>query len=329
MRSGLEDLRAASAIFDILKNSPETQVILVRTTGLIGSSFSWPVHRARPDLFKCLNQGFLHIIRNLIFFTPRRQVLVEFEEAPSEIFKCSDKMELNGILEDWFNKGGEEAIHHVPYSRWSKINAQKSKSNNEIISDKSEIPEEIRKKVVNFLANKTGVEPTTIHDEQLLSKDLGLDSLDIAEIQTWIEAEFFISGIDISELINIYDVMRIISGGMEKDVNAVSPKLLDRWNRDAGNRILRFPNPDEPIQTNFLELCDENKKIIGVADELSGALNYGEIKYRVVLLADVIREFPGNRIGIMLPASVGSTLVIFGLSTRRESPRDDQLDTRR
>ena len=67
MRSGFEDLRAATIVFEILQKKPEARIVLVRTRGLLGSSFSWLSQCRRPDLWATLKHGALHIILNSSF----------------------------------------------------------------------------------------------------------------------------------------------------------------------------------------------------------------------------------------------------------------------
>jgi len=46
-------------------------------------------------------------------------------------------------------------------------------------------------------------------------------------------------------------------------------------------------------------------------DQISGEASYSKLKLGVILLADAIRKFPGERIGIMMPASVAVNVVVL------------------
>jgi len=77
--SRFEDLGANSAVETILAQAPDIRVVLVRTTGLWGSSFSKAIDR-HPDWGKCIFRGFRSLLANFLFFGPRRDVRIELVE---------------------------------------------------------------------------------------------------------------------------------------------------------------------------------------------------------------------------------------------------------
>src|SRR5260370_38849860 len=85
-RSGLEQLGAARAVADILQAVPEATVVLVRTSGLWGSRFSYAYTGQRPSLAGGAFLGFGLLLSNLLFFMPRRQVRMTI--------RCVDRAEL-------------------------------------------------------------------------------------------------------------------------------------------------------------------------------------------------------------------------------------------
>lgn len=110
-----EDLRGNSSVARILAAVPEARVILVRTSGLWGSSFS-RTGGANPQFLGTLVRHIPALLANLIFFMPRREVQLEFCEAPE---LPRDKMALNHALEEYYNEKSRPAAH-VPLYWWQK-----------------------------------------------------------------------------------------------------------------------------------------------------------------------------------------------------------------
>ena len=120
MRSTREEVRATSGVYDVLSQVHQKKILLVRTRGLMGSSFSWVAWQETPPLFRCLMIAIMHLAMNLIFFSPRRKVVIELLESPTDFPYDGSKMEMNRYLDNWYNKGGEEQIVLVPQTIWSK-----------------------------------------------------------------------------------------------------------------------------------------------------------------------------------------------------------------
>ena len=77
----------------------------------------------------------------------------------------------------------------------------------------------IQEKVVGIIADQLGADPETITPEVNIDKDLGADSLDIAELMIAFEEEFNIN-IDENDAQNIQtvgDVIKHIEAVVDKD----------------------------------------------------------------------------------------------------------------
>ena len=116
-RSSREDLGNKAAAAHILAAVPEARVILVRTKGLWGSSFGYASGTV-PQMMHLLTRGLLTILGNLIFFTPRRAVHIEYAE-PFDVPRGSDKATLNRYLEHFYNEV-ETPVLRVPRFFWQK-----------------------------------------------------------------------------------------------------------------------------------------------------------------------------------------------------------------
>ena len=101
-RSARESLGGTSGAAMILQKMPGLRVVLVRTTGLWGSAFGYGATGKAPHFGRVLLRGALAVCANLLFFTPRRPVTIEFVEA-EQLPRSGDKRELNTWLEDFYN----------------------------------------------------------------------------------------------------------------------------------------------------------------------------------------------------------------------------------
>lgn len=99
-RSSQESLGANSAVEYILKKIPEVQIVLVRSQGLWGSSFS----RAggKPQLFARLGRSLAALAAGLLFFVPKRPVRLEFVEE-SRLNELEGRQQINRHLEEFYN----------------------------------------------------------------------------------------------------------------------------------------------------------------------------------------------------------------------------------
>ena len=56
------------------------------------------------------------------------------------------------------------------------------------------------------------------------------------------------------------------------------------------------------------------------ADDLIGPLSYKKMKLSVLVLSDEIKKMPGKNIGVLLPATVGTYLVILAILFAKKTP---------
>ncbi len=88
------------------------------------------------------------------------------------------------------------------------------------------------------------------------------------------------------------------------------PKPRPDW--DEINRpALIAPDPEKSVPRNFLETADRMQNTILLGDPTRGAMSFQKSKIAILLLADIVAELPEERVGIMLPASAGATLVVM------------------
>ncbi|MDH3391559.1 MAG: MFS transporter, partial [Desulfobulbaceae bacterium] len=185
-RSMFEKLGAKSAVHTILTQNPQQRVVLVRTSGLWGSSFSWA--KGSPRLSKNWKNYLAYVLTNLLFFCPRRKVTVEFAE-PIDLPRQADRITLNRTLEKFYN-AKPQPNQHVPYFWWQGSNPE-SRPDPEgptVERDLSNVPESVQEQVMKHI--KKINEISTINVQDKLAQDIGMDSLSMMELVAWIEQEF-------------------------------------------------------------------------------------------------------------------------------------------
>jgi len=123
---GNEKIFNKKAAYHIISTIPENiQVVGVRITGLWGSMFSKAKTGKSPDFFVQILKGIFYVLANLLFFVPKRNVYLEFEDLTSI---AKEKVTLgqkpfNIFLEDFYNLRGEEPtlfLKHIFYLPKSK-----------------------------------------------------------------------------------------------------------------------------------------------------------------------------------------------------------------
>lgn len=211
----------ASGVHRILQSVPEVNVVLVRTTGLWGSKFSRALTKGGPpDMFGTIFWGIKVVLKNLIFFTPRRHVTIEFSLPPADFPYQGTRIELNRYLERWYNRPdgilpqiGEEpgeSLYLISYSMWKKeIPVVEPAIKKEVEVDLQKIPLKVQEKVKQKLSEISQILPEQIMPEMDLAGGLGLDSLDLAEILTFLDDQFHVSGVPVNALTSVGKVMAI------------------------------------------------------------------------------------------------------------------------
>jgi len=308
MRSNLELLGAASGVHRTLESTGNLQIVLVRTRGLWGSSFSTAQTDGRtPDLKEAFLHGFWVLLKNLIFFAPKRQVEIEFS-LPAQPLKAEmTPLEINQQLEAFYNEHGEEELKLVSYSFWRQDLPETEVRKADETGDLSNIPDEQKNEVIQSFRKAFNLGEDLSPDDRL-ADDLGMDSLSIAELVIWLDEEFEVSDVEVSEVRTLADVI-LLASGTNKEVKTEEPPLADQW-IDPKRPLPELPD-GKSIQERFLKQCERIGKYSAVADEMAGILSGSQLKLRALLLAKVFREYENERIGIMLPASVTANVTVM------------------
>lgn len=115
---GYEKIFNKKSAFHIVSKLPDdVQVVGVRITGLWGSMFSKARSGKSPDFFLQLLKGLLMVLANLLFFVPKRTVVIEFEDITDQAKEAAieGQKSFNLFLEGFYNLHGEEAPNYLKH----------------------------------------------------------------------------------------------------------------------------------------------------------------------------------------------------------------------
>ena len=317
MRGYLEDISGNSAVERIVRELPDMRVVLVRTRGLWGSRFS-RASGHEPNVSKILWQGLWFILKNGLFFTPRRHVNIELFE-PDDMPRTAGRFVINRYLEDFYNYKAPGNIY-VPYTIWEKGKVRQVAEIERpcIKRDYSHVSHAVRKIVTSYLKELTGCE--NFNDETSLAHDLSMDSLSKMELIVWLQSEFGFLLNDTDSLQTVGDVMLAASG---EAVSSAPKKIADipaKWFEK--NRAPEYPlNLTEmKITDAFLSQAQRYPDSAIIADQISGVKTYRDLITNIIILKQKIENFPKTYIGIMLPASVAANIVYLAVLFAGKTP---------
>jgi acyl-CoA synthetase (AMP-forming)/AMP-acid ligase II len=158
-----------------------------------------------------------------------------------------------------------------------------------------------------------GAEPgryVPFRDEALLAQDLGLDSLARAELVLWLAKEFGFADVDVESIRTVGDVMLAARGQAIRSHQAVLKPVPRAWFRDRRHQDTRLDlPPGDTLTSVFLEQARRGPGRAVIADQLSGARTYRDLITAILVLKPLLEKLPGQRVGIMLPASVAANVV--------------------
>lgn len=308
-RDGVERLGSARALTEILNAVPEATVLMVRTRGLWGSMFSYARNAKLPNLPGCILNGGLLLLANLILFMPRRHVTITMEELNRDSLASLERDNVNRHFEAWYNAEGPEPATHVPYHflfgareyQFPKVQSADAQI------DQSAITHETRVGIAEILTDQLH-RPVKVEELQLDTKldDLGLDSLQRMEIAVAIEHRFGRT-IDASPL-TIGELMAMAQGTGEKEAKPVPPA----WFKPPLN-VTPLSVLAETVPEAFVERALNTPTDIAAADDLSGVVTHERLLVGALVMARRFARLPEKNVGLMLPASVASDIMLFAL----------------
>ncbi|NDE63572.1 MAG: hypothetical protein EB053_04375 [Chlamydiae bacterium] len=320
-RSSREYLGGKSFVHRLVSEDPNLELVLVRTTGLWGSSFSRALIGDTPNFWTQLKISIKLIFQNLIFFMPKRDVTIEFSTTPADFPYQVSKIQFNRYLENWYNQYKSNGVVEtnerpslVPYLFWDLKGSTPTAFQfaTTILNKDVEVPEEMRSIIYDKLSKMTGRPKTQIKDDHDLAVDLGCDSLDLSNLIIFLDLKFGIDKkISSLDLVHVFDLFLVaLHKKVPKAREMESQEMLRGWTKKDVEGIKKVEIFGSTIPQAFIERMKACGSDEIMADE-NVTLSGKKALISTIVLANKIRRIEGRYVGIMLPASIGSTLILF------------------
>ncbi len=318
--AGDEVIGGASFVHTLLQQCPEANVVLVRTRGLWGSRFSRALTGSTPDFGKMIWEGVKIVLKNLIFLTPRREIVIEMEPAPADLPIQANRLEFNKYLERWYNSRGPEPLKLVSDCFWKqsfpKVEDHKKDAHDE---DNWSIAPEKEKEILGKISQLS--RRPQVERSQSLDRDLGLDSLDVAQLNTFLEQKYELEDVSLDQLETVEDILKAVAksekGEGEKKKTEIPPDK--RWPGEV-SRPLVVPPSGKTVHEAFLRNCDRMDSFAACADQTMGVMTYRRLKMIVLILSQKIRQMEGEHIGILMPSSIMAYALILATLLAKKVP---------
>lgn len=331
--TGTEDLGGNAGVRLLREAVPSVRLVLIRTQGLWGSSFS----RARgfmPELGPTLLRAAGWLAANLLFFMPRRDVRLDVAELDAEPLQASlrsaSRNSLNRMLEAFYNAAPapREALDvprhfllgHTP--RPLPVASTVASASTE--QSLAQVSPQIREQVYAFLREETGVE--TLHDNLRLSGDLGVDSLALTGVSLWLEEHFGHSVEHLENLNTVGDCLLAAAGLLTTEAAALTVPPL--WFADPAQQApLTVPSAVSEDATIPEIICRQIRRApqrLAVADS-SATLSGRDLLVKALALNTAVRRLGTGAttpatVGIMLPASPAAAVVWLAVLLAGKTP---------
>jgi long-chain-fatty-acid--[acyl-carrier-protein] ligase len=309
-RDGTERFGGARAVSDILQAVPEAQVVLARTRGLWGGKFTFAYTGTQPNLARQFRQAIGLFLANLLVFMPRRRLDITVERVDRQALPELRRETLNPWLQRWYNAEGPEPPAFVPYHFLFGPRAHTFPKPADLdTAVQVEPTPRTRDTIAHLLENAVHrpLSSSELEPQTRLDQELGLSSLDVMDLTLAIEQQYgFTAG---RAPVTIAELWALAQGQVEKDsVKPPPPAWFDPLHGDRSLEIM-----GETIPEAFIAKALKSRKDVAAADDLSGAIIYERMLVGVLVMARRFARLPGANVGVMLPASVASDIVLLAL----------------
>ncbi len=327
-RTGKDALGGASLVHKIIEEAGDVNIVLVRTEGLWGSMFSRALTGSTPEVSKLFIDSLKVLVKNGIFFAPRRRIRIDFYPFPKNFPLKGSRSEVNEYIESWMNrythKGkqvDQEPLYLVSYAFYRKTLPSAAVGKSDKQKKKSiDIPKEKKNEIFAKLAELSNNPLEKIHENMDLAADLNLDSLDIATLHAFLDQSYTIDQVSLTQLKTVHDVLEA-SMGLKKREEAKSVSIMqwEKWPEEK-RRPKVFSPQGYTLQEAFLSAVDKMEHYIACADANTKPLSYKKMKKTALILAQRFKQYPGKYVGVLLPSSVGVYLVVLALLLAKKTP---------
>jgi len=345
-----EVIKWKKGAYNLVQILPENvEILVVKTTWLWGSMWSKAWEWETPNFLQTIFKAIFILIWNILFLVPKREVKIEILNFTQVLKNIKNINEFNQVLQDFYNKDWEEIIAYNPHFFF--YNNVKNKSHPIIIKwsiaylsktsqvDENIIPKEVKEKIIWKICEMKNIEkpPLTppyqgedspdssldkgrlggVNLKSNLINDLFFDSLDAAEIKSFVQINFpWSSNPPITELKSIWDLCLM---AIWKSSNTEKLKDCHWWEVKNPEKTLYdiiFQHSqklwtDSSIVSLAKEIFSKNKSDSFVYDTIFWLQSKKVFLIKAYLIAGYIKKIEWKYIWIMLPSVSSASLIIF------------------
>jgi long-chain-fatty-acid--[acyl-carrier-protein] ligase len=328
-RTSREKIGGSSMVHRLLNEVKDVNVVLVRIDGLWGSSFSRGITGTVEPFWKLVLNGIKVVLKNGIFFVPKRSVTVEYVINPVGFNPNQTKVQFNRFLEKFYNhyqseEGHpvhEEPVRLVSYSFWKKDIPQLNyRSQHESKFDGPvTISHQEQEAIKAHLRTLIDDPDRIIHDNDHLSHQLGLDSLDIASVYATVckmhDIHLKIEPGDIRTVRDLFYIASQQSASPEARYFVREGAWYERPQRKVPHIAM-----EKSIGASFIKKAKELPACVACKDETTPPITYQKLLITALVLKEKFQEFEEDKIAVLLPASTGVYAIILGLYLAKKTP---------
>lgn len=325
-RDGATHLGGNSGAYRLLQAVPDCGLVLVRTRGLWGSSFSWAA--GEPVLGRALLRGLVSLLCHGLFFLPRREVRITCALPSRRPMPGEGVRPYNALLESFYDAdGGEKACPQIlfPWRAEVPSGAGTGAVSARMAATPPPLAAADREAVLRLLAEASPLGPEwgSLKEDLRLDTDLGLDSLALTELAVRLEERFGHAPASLEGLRTVGDCLLLAAGQMPEAATAEAPEEPSPWLdavRARPARALSLPDaPNLPLvmlrqlrRAPSRPLLADNGRI----------LTARAFWIRAVALSLHLRRRlgSGQRVGIMLPASSAACVAWLAVLLAGQTP---------
>ena len=320
--TGEDYLGGKSSLKRILEAVPDVNIVLVRISGFWGSSLSYGYNGKYPNMLKTLKKKVKVILRNGIFFMPRRTIRFEIE-LPDKHLPSMTRNEINSYLENWFNipyEGNNPAGEPrtlVPYYYWQKEadNVTYTPPVTTILPESNPDINRITTEIINEISHIANCPADKIHLNTYLERELGIDSLQTSALLSFMEEKYDLSMLNGEEIITVADAVAIASKIRDIDLATVfhmkdKEKQSLVWNKPSKRSI----NSNDRYNSLFLflyETTQKNKNAIACGDGDSYPYTYNKLIKEIIDFALALKQLKEEKIGLLFTTTTDCFIILM------------------
>lgn len=325
-RDGGTHLGGNSGAYRLLQAVPDCGLVLVRTRGLWGSSFSWA--SGEPVLGRVLLRGLVSLLCHGLFFLPRREVRITCALPSRRPMAGEGARPYNALLEAFYDAdGGEKACPQIlfPWRAGVPSVAGTGAASARVDATPPQLAAADREAVLRLLAEASplGPEWDSLKEDQRLDTDLGLDSLALTELAVQLEEHFGHAPASLEGLRTVGDCLLLAAGQLPEAAPAEAPEEPSPWLdavRARPARALSLPDAPHLPLVMLRQLRRAPSRPL-LADN-GRTLTARAFWIRAVALSLHLRRRlgSGQRVGIMLPASSAACVAWLAVLLAGQTP---------